>query len=81
MKSNRAIPILAVLAGIVLIAVAVVYWTEPAKSLPFPDLLGHQAGSNTVHVKHGVASFLLGLACFALAWFKSGPRRAPGASR
>jgi len=25
-------------------------------------------------VKHGVASFLVGLACFAFAWFQSGPK-------
>jgi hypothetical protein len=26
-------------------------------------------------VKHGIAAFLLGLACFAFAWFRSGPKR------
>ena len=30
---------------------------------------------SAVHVKHGVASFLVGLACFAFAWFQSGPKR------
>jgi len=30
-------------------------------------------------VKHGIAAFLLGLACFAFAWFKSGPKRTPAA--
>ena len=37
---------------------------------------GHQAGSDHHHVKHGIAAFLVGLACFAFAWFRSGPKRA-----
>jgi hypothetical protein len=65
---------LAVVLGIVLIAIAVVYWAEPARSLPsfFP---GHEAGSNHHHVKHGIAAFLLGIACFVFAWFNSGPKK------
>jgi hypothetical protein len=74
MRNDRLLVALAVLVGIVLIAVAVVYWAEPAKSLPgfFP---GHQAGSAHHHVKHGIAAFLVGLACFAFAWFRTGPKR------
>ena len=64
----------AVVAGIALIAIGIVYFALPAKSLPFPDFLGHEAGSNHHHVKHGIAAVLLGLACFAFAWFRSGPR-------
>jgi hypothetical protein len=33
------------------------------------------------HVKHGIAAILLGLACLAFAWFRSGPRGRPAASR
>ena len=64
---------LAVVLGIVLIVIAVVYWVEPAGSLPsfFP---GREAGSSHHHVKHGIAAFLVGLACFAFAWFNSGPK-------
>jgi hypothetical protein len=53
--------------------VAVIYWVDTASSLPsfFP---GHQAGSTHHHVKHGVAAFVVALACFAFAWFQSGPR-------
>jgi hypothetical protein len=36
---------------------------------------GHDAGSDHHHTKHGIAAFLLGIACFVFAWFKSGPRR------
>jgi hypothetical protein len=74
---NRALVWLAVVVGLLLIAVAIVYWAEPAKSLPsfFP---GHEAGSNHHHVKHGIASFLVGLALLVYAWFQTGPqRRAP----
>ena len=36
---------------------------------------GHQAGSSHHHVKHGIAAFLVGLACFVFAWFRTGPKR------
>jgi hypothetical protein len=65
----------AIVVGALLIIVAVIYWLEPAKSLPFPDFLGHQAGSSTIHIKHGIAAFLLGIACFVFAWFQSGPKQ------
>ena len=65
---------LAVVLGVVLIVIAVVYWAEPAGSLPsfFP---GHESGSSHHHVKHGIASVLVGLACFAFAWFNTGPKK------
>ena len=71
-KANWTV-IAASVAGVVLIAIAVVYFAEPAKSLPgfFP---GHEAGSAHHHVKHGIAALLLGLGAFVLAWFQSGPR-------
>jgi hypothetical protein len=74
MRNDRLLVALAVVAGVVLIVVAIVYWVEPASSLPsfFP---GHQAGSSHHHVKHGIAAFLVGLACLAFAWFRSGPKR------
>jgi hypothetical protein len=75
MDRRRLLVLLAIAVGIVLIAVAGVYWAEPAKSLPsfFP---GHQAGSSHHHVKHGIASFLVGLACLVFAWFNTGGPRA-----
>jgi uncharacterized membrane protein len=64
----------AVLVGLALIVIGIVYWVEPAHSLPsfFP---GHQAASSHHHVKHGLAAFLLGLACLVFAWFRSGAAR------
>jgi 1,4-dihydroxy-2-naphthoate octaprenyltransferase len=77
--NRKLLATLAVILGIVLIAIAVVYWVEPAKSLPgfFP---GQEAGSNHHHVKHGIAAFLLGIACLVFAWFNTGgerPRQTP----
>jgi hypothetical protein len=74
MRNDRVLTLAAVVVGTILIVIAIVYWAEPAKSLPgfFP---GHQAGSNHHHVKHGIAAFLVGIACFVFAWFRSGPKR------
>jgi hypothetical protein len=78
MDRRRLLALAAIAAGIVLIAIAAIYWAEPAKSLPsfFP---GHQAGSAHHHVKHGIASFLVGLACFVFAWFNTGKKPTPAA--
>ena len=73
-KNPRLIP-WAIAAGAVLIVIAIVYWAEPAGSLPsfFP---GHEAGSSHHHVKHGLLAFILGIGCFIFAWFQSGPSTA-----
>jgi uncharacterized membrane protein HdeD (DUF308 family) len=74
MQSDRLLAAAAVVVGIVLIVVGVIYFAEPAKSLPsfFP---GHQAGSTHHHVKHGIAAVCVGLAALVLAWFRTGPKR------
>jgi hypothetical protein len=73
-ERGRLLVWLAVIAGVALIVLAVVYWVEPAKSLP-SWIPGHEAGSNHHHVKHGIAAFLVGVACLVFAWFRSaGPR-------
>ena len=74
MRNDRLLALAAVVIGVILIVIAIVYWVEPAKSLPsfFP---GHEAGSNHHHVKHGIAAFLVGIACLVFAWFKTGPKR------
>jgi hypothetical protein len=78
MSRNRQLALLAVVVAVVLIAIAVIYWVEPARSLPsfFP---GHKAGSDHHHVKHGFAAFIVALALLAFAWFQSGPQREPTA--
>jgi hypothetical protein len=79
MTGRKPLVVLAIVAGIVLIVIAAVYFAEPAKSLPsfFP---GHQAGSAHHHVKHGIAALLVGLACFVFAWFNTGGDRTSRAS-
>jgi hypothetical protein len=74
MQNNRLIVIACVVVGIALVALAFLYWTVEAKSLP-AFLPGYQSGSTTIHTKHGIAAFLLGIGAFVLAWFQSGPRK------
>jgi hypothetical protein len=66
--------LLAVVMGVLLIVVAVIYWAEPARSLP-DFFLGHEAGSAHHHVKHGIAALLLGLALLVFAWFQTGMKK------
>ena len=64
---------LAVIFGIAFIVLAIVYWVEPAGSLP-SWMPGHESGSGHHHVKHGIASFLLGVALLVFAWFQTGKK-------
>ena len=75
MTKNRKLIPWAIAAGVILIVIAVVYWAEPAGSLPsfFP---GHEAGSSHHHVKHGLLAFILAIGCFIFAWFQTGPSTA-----
>jgi hypothetical protein len=64
----------AVLAGIVFLVIAVVYFADTAHALPsfFP---GHSsAPTSHHHVKHGIAALVVALACFVFAWFQTGPK-------
>ncbi len=73
----RKLVVPAVILGIVLIVVAAIYFVTPAHSLPsfFP---GHvsagDAEANHHHTKHGIAAVVVALACFAFAWFQTGPK-------
>jgi len=75
MQNDRLLVVLSIVVGILLIIVGIVYWVEPARSLPgfFP---GHEAGSAHHHVKHGIAAFLVGVACLVFAWFRTEQKRA-----
>jgi hypothetical protein len=72
MTKRRNLILPAIVVGIAFIALAVLYWAEPAHALP-SLLPGHEAGSNHHHVKHGIAAFVVGLAFLAFAWFQTGP--------
>ena len=59
--------------GVALIVLAVVYWIEPAGSLP-SFIPGHESGSGHHHVKHGIAALSVGVALLVYAWFQTGDR-------
>jgi hypothetical protein len=63
----------AVILGLIFLAIAIVYWTTGASSLPsfFP---GHESGSDHIHFKHGLAAAVVAAACFIFAWFQTGGR-------
>jgi hypothetical protein len=70
---HPAIVIAAIVFGIGFVALGIYYWVEPAGSLA-SFVPGYQAGSGHHHVKHGLASFLLGVALLIFAWFETGAR-------
>jgi hypothetical protein len=74
MQKRSSLIIPAIILGIIFLILAVVYFAEPAKSLP-SFIPGHEAGSSHHHVKHGIAAAVLGVGCFIFAWFQSGPKR------
>ncbi len=67
---KKTLNILAVVFGIVLIVLAIYYWMTPADMLPV-FLPGYDALKTVPHIKHGVASLVLGLALLVYAWFAS----------
>jgi hypothetical protein len=62
--------IVAVVLGLAMLAVAAAYFLLPAGSLPgaFP---GFEAGSDHVHVKHGLVALGAAAVLFGFAWFRS----------
>jgi hypothetical protein len=78
MRKNRTLILPAVIVGLLLIALAILYFVDSAGALP-SFIPGHQAGSSHHHVKHGIAALCLGAAALVLAWFQTGP--ANGAQR
>jgi hypothetical protein len=69
------IRIVLAIAGLVAVVLAIIYLTTPAGLLPLPDALGHEAGSDTIHVKHGIAALVTGLVCWFLTWDMGPPLR------
>jgi hypothetical protein len=84
MNQRKLLIAASVALGVALLVVAVVYFVTPEHSLPafFP---GHAAAgsaeANHHHSKHGIAAVVLALACFAFAWFQTGPRTSSAESR
>jgi hypothetical protein len=67
----RPLTVLLVLAGLALVAVAIVYFVTPAHSLP-SFVPGHET-SNRHHVKHGIAMVGLAVLAWVGAWFTTAP--------
>jgi flagellar basal body-associated protein FliL len=82
-SNSRKLIIPVVLLGVLLIVVAVIYFVQTAHSLPsfFP---GHVSATDAEathhHTKHGIAALVVALACFAFAWFQTGPKAQSAAS-
>lgn len=77
--SKRFLAVAAGVVGVAFVGLAVYYWMTPSGSLP-AWLPGFEAGSAHIHLKHGIASLLLGLASFAYAWFGTGKKKPPAGS-
>jgi uncharacterized membrane-anchored protein YitT (DUF2179 family) len=67
---KKTLNILAVIFGVAFIALAIYYWLTPADVLP-AFLPGYNVAMATPHIKHGIASFVVGLALLIYAWFAS----------
>ena len=74
MRNDRLLAAVAAILGVVLIVIGVVYIALNEHDIPsfFPGHVSHASSHH--HVKHGIAAILLGLACLAFAWFRTGPR-------
>jgi hypothetical protein len=68
---TKPLPWIIGILGLVFLGLAAVYWLTPANGLP-SFLPGFQPGSDNVHLKHALGSFLIALALFAIAivWFQ-----------
>ena len=80
MRRDQVLAAVAALVGLALIVVGVIYLAFDEHSIPsfFPGHSSHPTSHH--HAKHGIAAILLGLACLAFAWFRTGPRQRAGAS-
>src|SRR4051794_18272593 len=82
MPRSLRLTALAAVAGVLLLALAVVSVAVPAHALP-GFLPGHAGAGDAEaahpHAKHGMAAFLLAVLAFGVAWLSTGPKSgAPG---
>jgi hypothetical protein len=74
-EAKRAVGLVAAIVGVILLAVAIVYFAVPAKSLP--SFMG-QIQDATVHRnKRGAAALVLAVIAFVAAGVLLAPRRRP----
>jgi hypothetical protein len=60
----------AIVVGLALLALAILYFVDTASALP-SFIPGHEAGSSHHHVKHGIAALALAIGAFVFAWFQT----------
>ena len=72
-SSSKSLVIASVVLGIIFILIGIYYFVTPAGSLA-TFVPGFEVGSTHIHLKHGIASIILGIAVFIYAWFKSGKK-------
>ena len=72
------IPVVLGVLGVVLIVVAIVYFTKTAHGLPsfFPGHEGSVKGIHHHHTKHGILALVLGILALIGAWITAGRRSA-----
>jgi hypothetical protein len=73
-KAPIVVPVVVGLLGVVLIVIAVVYFTKTSNHLPwfFP---GHDAKHAYHHTKHGILAPVLGVLALIGAWMTAGRKR------
>ena len=64
---------IAVILGLAFAAIAIMYWTVSAGSLP-SFMPGYEAGSALMHMKHGIAAAAAAVLCFTFGWYAGGAR-------
>jgi hypothetical protein len=60
-----------IVLGVVFVVLGIVYFTTKAGDLP-SLMPGHESGSTTHHVKHGIAMLMLAVLSWLGAWLLSG---------
>ena len=70
---NPLLKYLSVFLGILFLILAAYYWMTPANMLAH-FVPGYDPALTTIHLKHGIGSFCIGLALFAFAWFQGGKK-------
>ena len=72
---SKPIVLVAVVLGVVFLALCAYYFLTPAGSL-MTFLPGYEAGNAGHHTKHALVALVVALVLFALAWFQSKPSKA-----
>lgn len=75
-NNRRPLALLLGLIGLVLIVIAIIYFAEPAKSLP--GFMGHIDGATVHRTKRAAAALVLGIVSLAAAGYVSVDRTRRG---